>query len=198
MYLPPENSPWGRDATGFMSHVLSLIYTLCKFDAVYLVGDVNSRVGTKLDFIPNIDNVSNRKVVDNTSNKHGEVLLDFLLESKMCIVNGRVCPENDNFTCIHTTGSSVVDYVCTFHDNLENCKHFKVHLSRPLLTSLNIMEQKIPDHSVLEFDFAPNHIQSNINQVPSSDNINSVNSEWKSNIESDSGSDEMYFMHLSM
>ncbi len=48
----------------------------------------------------------------------------------MCVINGRVCPENDNFTRVHTTGSSVVDYMCTFHDNIDNCKYFKVYLTR--------------------------------------------------------------------
>ncbi len=40
----------GRDATGFMSYLLSLIYTISEFDAVFVVGDVNSRIASKLDF----------------------------------------------------------------------------------------------------------------------------------------------------
>ncbi len=57
-YLPPENTPWGRDATGFMSYLLSLIYTIPEFDAVFVVGDMNSRIGSKQDFLQNIDNIS--------------------------------------------------------------------------------------------------------------------------------------------
>jgi hypothetical protein len=110
-----------------MSYLLSLIYTTSDFDAVFVVGDVYSRIGLKYDFVQNIYDISPRVVKDNTSKKHGEVFIDFLLESKMCILNGRVYPENDNFTCVRTTGRSVVDYICTFHDNLENWKFFKVH-----------------------------------------------------------------------
>ncbi len=113
-----------------MSYVLSLIYTISEFDAVFVVGDVNSRSVSKQDFVQNIDNISPRVVQDNISNKHGEEFIDFILESKMCILNGRVCPENDNFTSVRTLGRSVVDYICTFHDNLSNCKFFKVHLIR--------------------------------------------------------------------
>ncbi len=48
----------------------------------------------------NINNISLRVVKDNTSYKYGEEFIDFLLESKMCILNGTVCPENDYFTCV--------------------------------------------------------------------------------------------------
>ncbi len=48
-YLRPENTSWGKDATGFMSFLQSLIYTTCEYDAVYLVGDVNSRIVLKKD-----------------------------------------------------------------------------------------------------------------------------------------------------
>ncbi len=71
---------------------------------------MNSRFGNKDDFVANIDQISKRKIIDFNINPHGEVFLDFLLESKMSVINSRVCPENDNFTCVHTTGSSVVDY----------------------------------------------------------------------------------------
>ncbi len=57
-----------------------------------------------------------------------------------------MCPENDNFIL----GISVVGYICTFHDNLSNCKFFKVHLNRKLLDSLNVFERVIPNHSILE------------------------------------------------
>ena len=153
VYLPPSNSPWGRNATSFMAHLLSNIYSLSDCDALYLVGDVNSRISHKKDYVPNVDSLVDRKVLDETVNKHGEVFIDFLLESKMCILNGRVCPENNNFTRVHTTGSSVVDYICTSHDNIQNCEYFAVHLTRQLLNTLNIQVDKVPDHSVLELHF---------------------------------------------
>ncbi len=71
----------------------------------------------------------------------------------MCVINGRICPENNNFTHVHTTVSSVVDYICTFHDNVDNYKYFNVHLMRSLLDKIGIFTDNIPHHSVLEFDF---------------------------------------------
>ncbi len=117
-YLPPSNSIYGRNATSFMAHLLSIIYKIDEYDAVYILGDVNSRIGDKIDFVSSIDHIQDRHVTDTITNSHGEVFLDFWLESKMCVTNGRICPENNNFTHVHTTGISVVNYICIFHDNL--------------------------------------------------------------------------------
>ncbi len=76
-----------------MSYCLSLIYTISEFDAVFAIGDVNSRIGSKQDFVQNIDNIFLRVVKDNTSNKHGEEFIDFLLESIMCILNAECVPK---------------------------------------------------------------------------------------------------------
>ncbi len=122
-----------------------IIYKIAKYDAVYILGDVNSRIGDKIDFVSSIDHIKNRHVIDNTTNSYGEVFLDFLLESKMCVINGRICPENKLFTRVHTTCSSVVDYICIFHDNLDNCKYFNVHLMRSLLDKIGIFTDKIPE-----------------------------------------------------
>lgn len=79
-YLPPENTVWGRDATQFMCHVLSLVYMLCNCDAIYFVGDVNSKVGHLKDFINGVDDIHVRKVLDDAKNKHGEVFIDFYIQ----------------------------------------------------------------------------------------------------------------------
>ena len=193
-YLPPENSVWGRDATAFMSHLLSIVYTVSDCDAVYCVGDVNSRVGNKVDFVEHVDDLSKRHITDHVTNSHGETFIDFLLESKLCILNGRVCPENDDYTCVKTIGSSVVDYVCTFHDNINNCVYFKVHLVRKLFDNLGIYEPKIPDHSILEFDFIPHFI----NQLHNHDNpteTNNVESESNTTITQDPKIDRYFTRH---
>ena len=112
----------------------------------------------------------------------------------MCIINGRLCPEYDNFTCVRTNGSSVVDYVSTFQDNLENCKSFKVHLARPLLGSLNIFDSSIPDHSILEFDFIPHFMQDYDGDSSQNNNHEKINN--SSNIQDNNRPDtyaERYF-----
>ena len=44
-YLPPENSPYGRDALSFFNHLSALCYSQAsEFDRIYFCGDVNSRI----------------------------------------------------------------------------------------------------------------------------------------------------------
>ena len=72
-YLPPENSPWGRDASAFFCRLLSLIYQFSEVDAIYIGGDVNARIGNLEDFIPTIDSIPLRVAIDdyvNTSDAH--------------------------------------------------------------------------------------------------------------------------------
>ena len=64
-YLPPENSIWGRDATRFYSHVLSIIYTMQDVNAIYMIGDVNSCIGNMNDYIEGIDDIRERSIIDH-------------------------------------------------------------------------------------------------------------------------------------
>ena len=45
-YLPPEHSNRRRDALGFCSHLLSQIYLNCESDVIFVMGDLNPRIGT--------------------------------------------------------------------------------------------------------------------------------------------------------
>ena len=76
-YLPPENSPYGRDSTAFYTHLLSLMYLHNFADCSFIFGDLNGRIGDKNDTIQVVDQVNSRDVIDYTSNKHGDALLDF-------------------------------------------------------------------------------------------------------------------------
>ena len=156
-YLPPENSVWGRDATDFMAHVLSLVYSNSECDMVFFVGDVNARVGNLTDYIDGIDDVPSRKFLDLQKNSHGDAFIDLLLESKMCVLNGRITADLDNFTSVSTKGSSVVDYIAINHNAITKCKQFKVHLAREAMSNANVYHNKIPDHSVLELVFDTNN-----------------------------------------
>ena len=148
--LPPSNSTWGRDATHFYAHVLSIIYMFSHCDMTIICDDLNSRFGMKKDFIPDIDEINDRTVLDKEDNYHGNALIEFLLDSKCCVVNGRITPEYDNFTCIRTFGKSVVDYFIIPHDCINNCSSFKVHLAKDLIEPSIFGANGIPDHSVLE------------------------------------------------
>ena len=45
VYLPPENSPLGRNVVDFFSHLLGQIYLLSDNDAILVCGDLNFRLG---------------------------------------------------------------------------------------------------------------------------------------------------------
>jgi hypothetical protein len=157
VYLPPEQSVWGRDGTGFYSHILKIMYENNDCDNVVVAGDTNSKIGITQDFIPGVDdNIGDRKNLDKSKNKHGQEMIDFLIESKMCVCNGRVTPEYDNYTFIHTRGKSVIDYMCVPNDCLDKCLEFKVNTARDMVNLYcNIEDEEIdlsriiPDHSVL-------------------------------------------------
>ena len=151
-YLPPENSPWGREATQFFDQIETIIYNVTDANMVLVCGDFNGRIGGKSDCIDVIDKVPERKPIDKICNKHGDSLVEFMKESKMCALNGRY--PSDNFTCISSKGKSVVDYMIVPHDCLSDCISFDVLLCSELISKFNLQQNlhsrcKIPDHSVL-------------------------------------------------
>ena len=152
-YLPPAQSTWGRDAIGFYAHIMNLLYVYNECDMVILTGDLNSRIGSECDYIPEIDDINSRTVLDKTKNKHGTVLLDFLMDAKMCVCNGRVSPEFDNFTFVEPNrGSSVVDYFIVPIECYDKCVKLQIHTTLEMINkhcaAANIDIGK-PDHSVL-------------------------------------------------
>ena len=83
-------------------------------------------------------------------------MIDFLLEGKLCVVNGRICPLNDSFTCVSHKGKSVVDFVVTAHENLDQVEYFKVLPVTDALTSMNLQTDavgRVSDHALLLFNF---------------------------------------------
>lgn len=160
MYLPPENSMYGRDAQPFYSHLLGLLYSNSNVDAFYIAGDVNGRIGNRSDYIPEVDPLAPRTSIDGTVNNHGEALLDFCNDSKMCIINGRICPLNDNFTSISTKGLAVVDYFFTRHDDIHNVSYFEVltmssALERLGVSGTAVSPTKVSDHSMIVMEICP-------------------------------------------
>ena len=45
-YLPPEDSPWGRDSDAFFGHLLAQMYLNSHLDHLFVCGDVNAKLGT--------------------------------------------------------------------------------------------------------------------------------------------------------
>ena len=158
-YLPPEGSSRTISSHLFFSHLLAQIYSLSDVDDLYLCGDYNGRIGNLNDYIPDVDNVPPRINLDTSTNKYGDVLIEFLRDAKCCIVNGRLSG-TDNFTSVSTRGRAVVDYIIVPHEGLNNCNTFMVRTPNELLESLgpegiSLLGDncKVPDHSILMLSF---------------------------------------------
>ncbi len=76
-----------------------------------ICGDFNSRVSNTPDFIEGVDDVPKRETIDFKHNMYGYRMIDFLISSNRCVLNGRkgVCSKND-YTSISNKGMAIVDY----------------------------------------------------------------------------------------
>ena len=131
---------------------------LSEYDSIILCGDVNSRIGQLSDSISGIDEIPQRKTIDKTTNQHGHTFVEFLNDSKFCLLNGRLCTENEFFTSVSTRRNAVVDYVCVPHDCYKNCSNFRVTSPESLVHQYKLQHllgtrSKLPDHYFLSFYF---------------------------------------------
>ena len=153
LYLSPENYVYGRDAEGFFNDAAALWEDLSDCDLLIGAGDVNSRTKDMLDFVPDIDGglVTPRSNPDQIKNAHGNCFLTFLKENRSIILNGRVTPDQNNFTFVSPNrGSSVPDYQFCPLDQLKYCTSMKTLL---MSECVNITGSNppvnLPDHSIL-------------------------------------------------
>ena len=152
-YLPPSDSTRNIDLGEVYDTLLFQIHKYCKEDFFYICGDFNSRCGDLEDFIAGVDSIPDRNVIDYTINKEGERFCEFLIDSNCCMMNGRNCQNND-FTFISTSGSSVIDYCVAPYEYISNIQDFNVQPTSKLISGSNIhytldSPGTYPDHSLL-------------------------------------------------
>ena len=73
-YLPPDNSPYGKDVDGFFQHLTAQLHLASDADLIFICGDMNARVGEQNDLLTDqIEDICipKRKIIDFTTNKHG-------------------------------------------------------------------------------------------------------------------------------
>ena len=115
VYIPPENSVFYNNCEELYDELLLQLYVNVIYDSVVFVGDLNARMGDLKDHC-DFDKLPPRVNVDTAVNNHGRDLINFLLEGKCCILNGRLgCSD---FTVDKNTGRSVVDYCLVRHGDL--------------------------------------------------------------------------------
>ena len=153
-YLPPQNSPWGRDSASFFAHLISEIYLNSCVDFILCAGDINARIGNLKYVDENIDlDIPVRKPIDFERKGHFQDFIDFLKDALFTVVNGSITPEYDNFTNVKR-GKSVVDYVFCPHDCISSVLKCNVDLANDLVNNCSAnqyigMRSKVPDHSMI-------------------------------------------------
>lgn len=143
----------------FFAHLVTQMYNL-EVDAIYICGDFNCRIADKADGIEGLDNIPPRVALYLVCNSHGDSFLDFLRDSKCCILNGRLNVNDDHFTSVSVRGKAVVDYVVTPHTCLEFCVDVKVITATDLLNKNAVAclpligdRCRLPDHSLIHSIF---------------------------------------------
>ena len=134
-YLPPENSAY-NDALYFFTKLLEQVYMYQNLGNLYICGDFNARCGDSQDLIEGVDNVQIRQIIDDISNRNGDLLIEFLVDCNMCMLNGRI--GNNDFTNISSKGKSAVDYVLTPHEQISNVIDFQVHTMSDVITRFGL------------------------------------------------------------
>ena len=147
-YLPSAESTRHVDAETFYCNLLEQVYAYQNMGQMFVCGDLNSRVGTDTDYIEGVDDMRPRDIIDHVSNSNGDLLVDFLVDCGICMVNGRI--GENKFTHVSHRGNSVVDYVLTPYEQLIRVKEFSITYMSDLTNALQMQgNSKIPDHSVL-------------------------------------------------
>ncbi len=113
-----------------------------------------------------IDSLPNRNVLDKTVHGHGEALIGFMQYAKLCSLNGRLSPENNNFTCISPKDLSIVDYIIVPHDVFHKYNTLNVYTMTEAADTCNLAPLignrcKLPDHSLLHVNFTLDQLSSN-------------------------------------
>ena len=180
-YLPPDNSSYASNVNDYFAHLSSKVYLHCNADIFMLCGDFNARVGNMKDTILCDKGIPERKIIDVChSNVHGEIFIDFLLENNLCILNGRLTPELDDFTSISVRGKAVVDYFVTRHDCFESFSKAHVSTTTGLLDKFNLYDLidnncKPPDHSVISVILDYTALHDNCEETYTLRTVNNVN-----------------------
>ena len=148
-YLPHEGSSRRYEGEAFYSNLMFKFYEYQNEGGVIICGDFNSRCGDEQDYIAGVDSIDPREVIDCKLNSYGQILIDFLIDCNLCMINGRM--GENNFTNISGNGSSVVDYVIVPHEQLQKYNDFKVHTMSSVINRFNMQgHYRSSEHSILQ------------------------------------------------
>ena len=166
VYLPPANSSRGDSAQQCYDALTSQIYTYYSDESELIIcGDFNGRIGDLQDWNTDDSTLPPRKAIDSTHNVFGECLVDFLRDLGLCVVNGRVTPTDDNYTCVSNRGRSVVDYFITPVSAINKFVRCSTSLITDISEQFDLVppSRNFPDHSLLSCEFALSEFKAALN-----------------------------------
>ncbi len=149
IYIPPKNSNFLKDGDSMLEDIEKDIQQFSAMGNILMCGDFNARVSNECDYIefdsskhlPLDDQYKPDTVLpkrfcqDNECDARGKQLLSLCIASGIRILNGRFIGDSlGYYTCHRPNGSSVVDYMLTDEQFIDNVLYFHVH---PLMGSLS-------------------------------------------------------------
>ncbi|CAG2202982.1 unnamed protein product [Mytilus edulis] len=173
-YLQPERSSRGNIAQEYYDVLLSQIYLYSGCSNLFVCGDFNGRIGNLQDFDDKIDFIPEKSSIDDVRNAFGNYFLDFIKDAKLCVLNGRLEKDSDNYTYVSKTGKSVVDYIAVPYADLNKYSKFKVQLISDILLLYDITpaaKATIPDHSILSCSLSISDYTSNYSENGKDSNV---------------------------
>ena len=179
-YIPPIGSSRVIDASEYFDMLLAQVSEYQNIGRMVIGGNFNSRCSDVSDYIEGVDDVCERKCIDQYENSYCNFFMEFLISTNFCMLNGRL--GINDFTSISEKGKAVVDYICVPHSQFSDHLDFNVvkvsdiasNFSLPLPDKLSQM----PDHSFICTDIAvgeyitapeaeiPQTVKYNIRAVP--------------------------------
>ena len=152
-YLPPSDSVRNNDPEAFYCSLVEQVYAYQNEGRLFICGDLNSRVGDESDYIEGVDEVRPRDILEFTCNSNGDLLINFLVDCGLCMLNGRIGV--NEYTHVSHRGKSVVDYVLVPYEQLLRINSFEMRLVTDIVNELNMQgNRKVPDHSLLVWTFS--------------------------------------------
>ena len=89
-YLPPVGSSRQTDPETFFTILLEQVYAHQNKGELVITGDFNARCSNASDYIENVNDIKGRESFDEGLNSSGNLLLDFVIDCNMRMVNGRI------------------------------------------------------------------------------------------------------------
>jgi hypothetical protein len=90
-----------------------------------LCGDLNARLGNIKDTNNCVGEIRQR-FVNNKQNQHGKAFIDFLNDSRCCILNGRLGEKSNTYTFLSTHVCSVLDCISVPRDAFSRCTNSNI------------------------------------------------------------------------